>query len=88
MSLDDSMLGESISCSIQSSSQPDMSDATWHHRTSSFHSAESDEAYGSDKSGKYRTPNIEHRTSNKQFGTRIYDNYGLNVNRRKSTNRG
>ena len=51
MSLDDSMLGESISCSIQSSSQPDMSDATWHHRTSSFHSAESDEAYGSDKSG-------------------------------------
>jgi len=28
-----------------------MSDATWHHRTSSFHSAESDEAYGSDKSG-------------------------------------
>ena len=51
MSLDDSMLGESISCSIQSSSQPDMSDATWHHRTSSFHSEESDEAYGSDKSG-------------------------------------
>ena len=54
MSLDDSMLGESISCSIQSSSQPDMSDATWHHRTSSFHSAESDEAYGSDKSGMIR----------------------------------
>lgn len=51
MSLDDSMLGESISGSIQSSSQPDMSDATWHHRTSSFHSEQSDEAYGSDKSG-------------------------------------